>query len=182
MTAFLLIASVLVIISPARAAEMHFSSAVVQDGKPLPMRLVCIQFGCAGENISPDLGWSGLPAASKSFAVTLFDPDARSGQGWSHWIIFNILPMVMQLPAGAGGGKTGAMPHGAIQSVNNFGTARYDGPCPPPGSGTHHYIFTVFALDVEKIPLDADAAPAGVNAVLQQHTIASATLTGLYQR
>lgn len=168
--------------TPSEAAEMNLSSNAVLDGKPLPSQLAYDQKDCGGENTSPDLAWSGAPADTKSFAITVFDPDARSGKGWWHWLVFNIPHMVTHLPAGDGSHKSGSVPNGSVQSKNDFGNSGYGGPCPPPGSGMHHYIFTVYALDLDKIPLGADAAPAEVNAVLQQHALARAKLTGLYRR
>lgn len=164
------------------AAEMSVSSNAVLDGKPLPSKMAYDQKDCGGQNTSPDLAWTDAPAETKSFAITVFDPDARSGKGWWHWLVFNIPHMVTHLPAGDGSHKSGSVPNGSVQSKNDFGNSGYGGLCPPPGSGMHHYIFTVYALDLDKIPLGADAAPAEVNAVLQQHALASAKLTGLYRR
>ena len=132
--------------------------------------------------MSPDLAWTDAPVETKSFAVTVFDPDARSGKGWWHWLAFNIPHMVTHLPAGEGAHKSGSVPNGSIQSKNDFGDAGYDGPCPPPGSGAHHYIITVYALDIAEASLGRRRRPADVKALLQQHALASANSPALYQR
>jgi hypothetical protein len=139
---------------------------------------------CTGGNLSPALSWSGAPAATKSLAVTIYDPDAPTGSGWWHWVVFNIPPGTTSLPKGAGDVKKKLMPKGAIQSRTDFGADGYGGPCPPPGDKPHHYQITVFAVDVDKLP-DAKndtASAALVGFDLHFHTLAKATLTGVYGR
>lgn len=139
-------------------------------------------FGCTGGNVSPELTWSNPPKNTKSFAVTVYDPDAPTGSGWWHWLIFNIPPGVTSLPAGAGKSDGNAVPQGAIQSMTDFGQPGYGGPCPPPGDKPHRYIFTVFALKEDLLPLKPEASGAMVGYFLNQHAIAKASFTGLYGR
>jgi len=151
-------------------------------GKPLPNAQVFNSFGCTGQNISPALTWSHAPAGTKSFAVTVYDPDAPTGSGWWHWVIFNIPAGVSSLPAGAGDPKSGKAPQGAIQSRTDFGAPGFGGACPPPGDKPHRYIFTVHALKVDSLPLDADAPGAMVGYYLTQHSLGNASFTRTFGR
>jgi Raf kinase inhibitor-like YbhB/YbcL family protein len=170
--------------SAANAQSMTLTSADLKEGATIANEQVFNGFGCTGGNVSPALNWSGAPSGAKSFAVTMYDPDAPTGSGWWHWVVFNIPPGTTSLPKGAGDAKKKLMPKGAIQSRTDFGTAGYGGPCPPPGDKAHRYQITVFAVDVDKLPNaknDAvSAALAGFD--LNSHTLAKATLTGLYGR
>ncbi len=148
----------------------------------LTMDQVYNGFGCSGKNISPELVWSGAPKGTKSFAVTLYDPDAPTGSGWWHWIVFNIPASVHRLPAGAGDPAKGLLPKGAVQSRTDFGKPGFGGACPPAGDRAHRYIFTVYALDVEKLPLDEKSPPALVGFMLEKHAIAKASLISYYGR
>jgi Raf kinase inhibitor-like YbhB/YbcL family protein len=138
-------------------------------------------FGCDGSNISPALSWSNVPSGTKSFAITVYDPDAPTGSGWWHWVVFNIPASVQGVPADFGNvSKTSAIP--AIQSMTDYGKAGFGGACPPKGDKAHRYFFTVHALSVDKLPLDASASPALVGFMLGANTIAKATLVSYYQR
>ncbi len=139
-------------------------------------------FGCRGENVSPLLMWHGEPKGTKSFAVTVYDPDAPTGSGWWHWIVFNIPASVHRLPRGAGVPGSPLMPKGAVQSVTSFGKPGFGGACPPRGDRPHRYIFTVYALDVAKLPLEASSPPALVGYMLQKHALAKASLMAYYGR
>lgn len=139
-------------------------------------------FGCSGKNISPRLTWTNAPAATKSFAVTVYDPDAPTGSGWWHWVIFNIPSDVTELREDAGNVKKNVSPKGSVQSVTDFGGPGFGGPCPPPGDKPHRYIFTVHALDVAKLDLNEKTQPAMVGFLLNQHTIAKASLISYYGR
>ncbi len=167
-----------------RAQSMSLSSAEIKDGATIASDQVFKGFGCTGNNISPSLSWSGAPAATKSFAVTIYDPDAPTGSGFWHWVVFNIPPATTSLPKGAGDIKKKLMPKGAIQSRTDFGADGYGGPCPPTGDKPHHYQITVFAVDVDKLPdaKDHNASAALVGFDLHFHTLAKATITGLYGR
>jgi Raf kinase inhibitor-like YbhB/YbcL family protein len=168
----------------AGAQSMTLTSAEVKDGATIAADQVFKGFGCTGNNVSPSLSWSGAPAAAKSFAVSIYDPDAPTGSGWWHWVVFNIPVGTTSLPKGAGDPKGKGMPKGAIQSRTDFGADGYGGPCPPTGDKPHHYQITVFAVDVDKLPdaRDHNASAALVGFDLHFHTLAKATITGLYGR
>jgi Raf kinase inhibitor-like YbhB/YbcL family protein len=163
------------------AAGFKLTSSDVRQGKQLNLEQVYNGFGCTGRNISPELKWTGAPKGTKSFAVTVFDPNAPTGSGWWNWVIFNIPANVTELPKGAGN-PTGKVPEGSIQSRTDFGSTGYGGACPPKANGPHHYIFTVYALNVAKLPLDASASGAMVGFFLSQHTLAKANIVAKYRR
>ena len=168
----------------AQAQTMTLASPDIKDGGTIANQQVFKGFGCTGDNISPALSWSGAPANTKSFAVSIYDPDAPTGSGWWHWVVYNIPAGTTSLPKDAGDPSKGLMPKGAVQSRTDFGTAGYGGPCPPPGDKPHHYRITVFALDVDQLPnAKGDAASAAlVGFDINFHTLAKATLTGMYGR
>jgi Raf kinase inhibitor-like YbhB/YbcL family protein len=168
----------------AQAQTMTLTSPDIKDGGTIANQQVFKGFGCTGENISPALSWSGAPANTKSFAVSIYDPDAPTGSGWWHWVVYNIPAGTTSLPKDAGDPSKGLMPKGAVQSRTDFGSTGYGGPCPPPGDKPHHYRITVFALDVDQLPnAKGDAASAAlVGFDINFHTLAKATLTGMYGR
>ena len=136
-------------------------------------------FGCTGKNISPQLSWSNAPAGTKSFAVMAYDPDAPTGSGWWHWVVFNIASSVNEIETAA---STKQMPKGAIESVTSYGVAGFGGACPPKGDKPHRYIFTVHALDVEKIEQTAEARPELIGYFVNSHTIAKASVMAYFGR
>ena len=175
--------AILCFISSATAADqMTLSSPQIKPGVKIDQQQVYKGFGCSGQDISPVLKWDGAPAGTKSFALTVYDPDAPTGSGWWHWVIFNIPADVHELKENAGNSSSGPAPQGSVQSLNDYGKMGYGGPCPPQGAKAHHYIFTLYALDTAKIELGKDAMPAMVGFMLHQHALAKATLTGLYSR
>jgi Raf kinase inhibitor-like YbhB/YbcL family protein len=139
-------------------------------------------FGCSGKNISPSLRWINAPASTKSFAVTVYDPDAPTGAGWWHWVIFNIPANVNELKADAGRTERKLAPIGSIQSVTDFGKPGFGGACPPQGDKPHRYVFTVYALSIPKLDLDEKTPPAMVGFMLNHNLIAKASLISYYQR
>ncbi len=139
-------------------------------------------FGCSGKNISPQLKWKNAPEGTRSFAVTVYDPDAPTGSGWWHWLIFNIPQNVTSLKAGAGDIKKGLAPKAAVQSVTSFGVTGFGGACPPQGDSAHQYVFTVYALKVDRLELDGNAMPALVGFMLNRNALAKASLIAYYAR
>jgi hypothetical protein len=182
MRALILGASLAALATPALAAELILSSTDVKSGAPMAIAQVLNKLGCTGQNISPALSWSGEPAGTKSFAITMYDSDARAGSGWWHWIVFNIPASVRGLPFGAGSEGSKDLPAGAQQGRTDFGASRYDGPCPPVGEHAHHYEITVYAVKVDKLPLGDDASGAAVSAALAPNTLATAMIAGRYER
>lgn len=131
-------------------------------------------FGCTGHNISPHLSWTDAPHDTRSFAVTIFDVDAPTGSGWWHWLIFNIPPNVTELREEAGDVNKSIAPEGCVQSINDYSTFGYGGPCPPPGE-LHQYLITVFALKTI-LDLDKNTNPAVVSFNINANTIAKASI------
>jgi Raf kinase inhibitor-like YbhB/YbcL family protein len=136
-------------------------------------------FGCSGENLSPQLSWKDAPKDTKSFAITLYDPDVPTGSGWWHWVVVNIPANVTSLPTGASGK---AMPKGALEITNDYGTVGFGGPCPPKGDKPHRYIVTVYALDVPRLDLKPDTNDPVAGFMINAHTIAKASLISYYGR
>ena len=168
----------------AQAQSMSIRSGEVSDGATIQEEQVYKGFGCTGSNVSPSLSWSGAPSGTKSFAITVYDPDAPTGSGWWHWVVFNVPVATTSVPKNAGDLQAKLMPAGAIQSRTDFGVGGYGGPCPPQGDKPHRYIFTVFAVDEEKLQFakDDNASAALVGFELHFHTLAKASLTATYGR
>jgi Raf kinase inhibitor-like YbhB/YbcL family protein len=157
------------------------SSPDLAEGKTIAAAQVFNGFGCSGGNISPALSWSNPPAGTRSFALLMHDPDAPTGSGWWHWVVYNLPAATTSLPAGAGDPKKSLMPAGAIQGRTDFGTTGYGGPCPPPGK-PHRYYFRLYALKVEKLDVPADASPALIGFNVNFASLGKAELMGLYGR
>ena len=166
----------------AGGGKFNVTSPDFANGGNIPMAQVFNSFGCKGGDVSPALHWSGAPAGTESFAVTIYDPDAPTGSGWWHWAVFNIPATVTSLPANAGAADSHTLPAGAVQARTDFGFSNYGGPCPPVGDAPHHYQVTVYALKIAKLPLDANASGAMVSFYLHFNTLAKARITGMYGR
>ena len=154
--------------TPALAA-MAITSADLPPGAPMPAKHIYPR--CGGQNVSPALAWSGAPAGTRSLVLTMIDMDVAPAL-WSHWI-------VVDLPAASTGLQQGvkALPPPAHAIVSNFGDAAYDGPCPPNGSGIHHYQFTIWAMKAATTDLPKDAKAPDLIATLTAGSLAHAQLT-----
>ena len=164
------------------AADFRVTSPTMKEQGVIGNEHVYNGFGCSGHNVSPELRWEQAPKDTKSFAVTVYDPDAPTGSGWWHWVVFNIPPSVSSLTAGAGKSDGGSAPQGIVQSMTDFGQPGYGGPCPPQGDKPHRYIFTVYALKIDQLPLKKEASGAMVGFYLNQNALAKAVLTVTYGR
>lgn len=164
-----------------KADELRLSSPTLHEGGLVSKQHVLNGSGCGGQNISPGLRWAGAPPATKSFGVTIFDTDAPGGRGFWHWVVFNLETASRELPAGAGAASGQGLPKGSSQTRNDYGSAGYGGPCPPPGS-THRYVITVYALDVTKLASSASDAPAKVAAEVEKHVLAKGSINVRYGR
>ncbi|MFO0774915.1 MAG: YbhB/YbcL family Raf kinase inhibitor-like protein [Nitrospiraceae bacterium] len=167
---------------PAEKPGIKVTSSDVVPNTKMSVRHVYKGFGCEGGNLSPALAWSDVPEGTKSFAITAYDPDAPTGSGWWHWVVYNIPAETREVKTGAGAGDGSQLPTGAVQGRTDFGSTGYGGPCPPPGHGNHRYQFTVHALKVEKLDLPADATAALIGFQLTANRLGKGTLTGLYSR
>jgi Raf kinase inhibitor-like YbhB/YbcL family protein len=165
---------------PAR--KLTLTSPDFRQNGRLAEKQVFNSFGCSGGNLSPALRWTNAPAGTKSFAVTAYDPDAPTGSGWWHWVVYNIPANVTSLPSGAGDASKNLLPAGATQGNTDFGSPGYGGPCPPAGDKPHHYVFTIYALNTDKLDIPANATAAYVGFNIHGHQLGKATLTALYSR
>lgn len=146
------------------------TSADFHDGDVLPDAQVM-----ALGNTAPQLSWSDAPEGSKSFAITCFDPDAPTGSGFWHWTVANLPAHVTELAAGA------ALPPSAVEGRTDFGEPGYGGAAPPAGHGPHRYIFTVFAVDTDRLDVTPDNSGAVFGFNLHFHTLARASITATYE-
>ncbi len=157
------------------AQPFSLHSTTFAPGSPLPRSTAYDRGGCGGTNRSPELHWSGAPPGTRSFALVMHDPDAPVAGGWYHWLLYDIPASVTRLPEGL------VKPPGR-SGRNSWGESAYGGPCPPPGPA-HRYVFTLYALDVERLPFTG-SPPDGrtLEAALRGHVLGEARLVGLYRR
>lgn len=159
--------------------SFQLDSDDVADGQRAPDPQASAAMGVpGGEDRSPHLRWSGYPAETKSFAVTVFDADAPTASGFWHWAVFNLPASVTELPSGA---ATGSLPEGTIQLRNDAGKAGYLGAAPPPGHGEHRYFIVVHALDVDGLDIPPASTPAFLGFNMFGHTLARAVIVATYE-
>ncbi|ORA35900.1 YbhB/YbcL family Raf kinase inhibitor-like protein [Mycobacterium aquaticum] len=158
------------------------TSESIIDGETLPNEQVGGILGAGGQDISPQLSWSGIPDVTRGFTVSVFDPDAPTASGFWHWAVANIPATVTDLPAGAGDGSKGSLPATAITLRNDAGYARYVGAAPPPGHGPHRYYVAVHAFGNEMPDISPDSTPAYLGFQLYGSAIAGAVIHGIFER
>ena len=160
---------------PPQPAALKVESKSFGHNQTIPKKYAFNGWGSDGDNVSPHVKWSGAPSGTKSFAVTIWDPDAPTTVGFWHWTVFNIPPNVTEI-------EEGKVPSGATQGYTDFGMSQYGGPAPPPGHGPHHYHIRVYALDVDNLPLDKGSTAAVLMFMMREHTLAQGELVGIYER
>jgi Raf kinase inhibitor-like YbhB/YbcL family protein len=167
----------------APKSKFMLTSSDPQLAISVPLIYTAKAFGCSGGNLSPELHWSGAPAGTQSFVVTLFDRDERSTpSGWWHWVLYNLPKNVNSLPQGAGAEHSSALPPEALQGRTDLGEDAYHGPCPAKGDPPHRYVFTVYALNVAKLPVAPDSSGAMVTSIVQEHLLGKAVFVAHYGR
>jgi Raf kinase inhibitor-like YbhB/YbcL family protein len=162
--------------------EITLTSETFADGETLPMAQASAIFGAGGQDVSPQLSWSGFPAETKSFAVTCYDPDAPTAAGFWHWAVADIPASVTSLPVGAGAPGSADLPSGAVTLRNDAGLAQFVGAGPPPGHGPHRYFFAVHAVDTESLGLPDGATPAFLGFNLFSHAVGRGILVGVFEQ
>jgi Raf kinase inhibitor-like YbhB/YbcL family protein len=166
----------------ASASGFKLSSPEIKANHTIPKSFEFNGFGCSGENKSPALKWSGAPRDTRSFAVTVYDPDAPTGSGWWHWVVIDIPADVNELASNAGALNSTTLPKGAVQVRTDYGVAAWGGTCPPQGDKPHRYIFTVYALKTDKLDIPADATAALTGFMIHANMLAKASFTAKYGR
>lgn len=159
-------------------SEFNLISSSLKEGDFVPNHHVYNGLGCHGDNVSPALKWEGAPRDTKSFAVTVFDPDAPTDHGWWHWTVVNIPASITELKEGA---SQNGLPSGAMEIMTDFHKTNYGGPCPPKGT-THRYVFTVYALKTDKLNVGPTSNPIEVKDRIQKESLAEASFTVKYGR
>ncbi|CUT18204.1 MULTISPECIES: YbhB/YbcL family Raf kinase inhibitor-like protein [Candidatus Ichthyocystis] len=162
------------------ASRFSLHSADMATNKIMNIKQVFNRFGCHGGNLSPQLSWSYEPVGTKSFAITVYDPDAPTISGWWHWLLVDIPPSVHNVDTGAS--SLGKLPKGSFEIRNDYGLKNFGGPCPPSGEKRHRYIFTVWALKVSKLPIKKDSTAAMAGFSLVSNSIGKAELVPFYRR
>lgn len=163
-------------------ARFEVTSTDVTDGGPLSPAQVSGVMGAGGEDRSPQLSWSGFPEGTRSFAVTVYDPDAPTHSGFWHWAVANIPATVTELPGGAGDQQGSGLPEGAIQLRNDAGFPGYVGAAPPAGHGPHRYFIAVHAVDVDRLEVTPEASPAFLGFNLFSHAIGRGVIVGTFEQ
>ncbi len=179
---FLLAIAIVITTGDVKATELSLFSDDVSSGEFMAKTQEFNGFGCSGGDQSPHLAWNNAPEGTKSFAVTVYDPDAPTGSGWWHWQLVNIPAHVSELVPGAGNADGIKAPEGSMHVANDYGGRSFGGACPPQGHGVHRYRFTVHALSVETLDLPENASGALAGYMINANALATSTIEALYQR
>jgi Raf kinase inhibitor-like YbhB/YbcL family protein len=172
-----IVAASLFVACPAFSFEL--SSPNIRQGATLNSAQVGNAFGCKGGGASPALSWKNAPAGTKSFAVSLYDPDAPTGSGWWHWTVFDIPATASSLSEGAGTEDGKSLPPGTKQGHNDAGVSAFMGVCPPPGPA-HRYVLTITALKVDQLGLSSSASGAMIGFLTKANALDSASITATF--
>jgi Raf kinase inhibitor-like YbhB/YbcL family protein len=156
---------------------MKLRSRAFQDGGDIPPKYA-MRAVTGGANVSIPLSWQGAPEGVKAFALTIVDPHPVA-DNWLHWVAINIPPETSELAEGASGVD---MPRGALELINSFGQPGYGGPQPPPGSGKHPYVVTVYALGVKWLSLGPRAGLKGFLGAVSGCVLGKAEVVGYFER
>lgn len=157
------------------SSAMTLTSQDIQEGSRMADTYAFNGFGCSGDNLSPQLSWNDVPAGTKSFAITAYDPDAPTGSGWWHWVALDIPASLKSIEQGAS-----SKDFSAKQMKNDYGVKGFGGVCPPKGDGMHRYQFTVWAMPTEKLEIPQGASNALIGFMLNANALDKATLTATY--
>jgi Raf kinase inhibitor-like YbhB/YbcL family protein len=168
------------IVFTGTAYAFDLSSPNVIEGQTLNQAQVYKGFGCNGGNLSPALIWKDSPAGVRSYAVTVFDPDAPTGSGWWHWLVYDLPASMTSLQTGLA--VKAILPASAKQGRNDFGSRNFGGACPPAGDKPHRYVFTLYALKVENLGVPDDASAALIGFMLNSNSLGKAQLTATFYR
>ncbi len=182
MKLFLVVVALFSTATVALAGNFKLTSPTITSGATLTEEQVFDGFGCTGKNQSPVLQWTPGPKGTKSYAITVYDPDAPTGSGWWHWVVYNIPATATELAYGAGDATGKLLPSGALQGRTDYGTHAFGGACPPKGDKPHRYIFTVYALNIETIDVPAEASAALIGFMIHANTLDKASFTATYGR
>ncbi|MBL6664292.1 MAG: YbhB/YbcL family Raf kinase inhibitor-like protein [Rickettsiales bacterium] len=169
-------------INKSNAPDFEFGSQDIKPGSSIKVKHVFDGFGCVGDNISPQLFWKNAPKDTKSFAITVYDPDAPTGSGWWHWIALNIPASYGSLSQEFGGKNEFLLNNDITQIKNDYGTYSFGGPCPPEGDKPHRYIFTIYALKTDKIAISQNSSAALAGFMINANMIAKKSFVAHYGR
>lgn len=161
--------------------KFSISSDDIKAGSIIKIKHVFDGFGCVGDNISPQISWQNPPQETKSFALSVYDPDAPTGSGWWHWIVLNIDADKRQLKQNFGAINDFSS-NKVNQIKNDYGTYSFGGPCPPIGDKPHRYIFTIYALKTDKIEINKNASAALAGYMINANSIAKASFSAFFGR
>ncbi len=162
--------------------DFQIKSSDIKPNATISNRHVFSGFGCNGENISPQISWKNAPKETKSFALTVYDPDAPTGSGWWHYVAINIPKNQTKLPSNFAAEDKFKIADDVLQVRNDFGVYKFGGPCPPKGDKPHRYVFTIYALKSEKLEVSESSTAALAGFMINQNILAKASFEAFYGR